>query len=121
MGDADDRIVLYHNPSCSKSRQASALLDDSGLAFETVRYLDRPLDERQLRDLLAILDDPPEKLVRKDGHFKELGLDAADYTEPDEVVALLVAHPRLMERPVVVRGGRAVIGRPTERVTELLS
>ena len=115
-----DKLVLYHNPSCSKSRGADGILQERGVEFETVRYLDNPLTEAELKDLLDILDDPPAALVRKDPHFKELGLNADDYTERDSVAALLAEHPRLMERPVVVKGDRAVIGRPTERVQELL-
>jgi arsenate reductase len=115
-----DRLVLYHNPKCSKSRQAEGILTDRSVDFDTVRYLDDPLSEQELLDLLAILDDPPAKLVRKDPYFKELGLDADDYTEPAAVAALLAEHPRLMERPVVVKGDRAVIGRPPERIEALI-
>src|SRR5690349_19578734 len=117
---ADDNLVLYHNPSCSKSRSANEILTAAGADYETVQYLKQPLDAAGLGQLLDIPEDPPEALVRKDGYFKELGLDPADYTTKAAVVQLLVEHPRLMERPVVVKGGRAVIGRPTERVQQLL-
>jgi len=116
---ADD-LVLYHNPSCSKSRGADALLSDRGLDYETVRYLNDPLGEDELKALLDKLEDPPEALVRKDGYFRELGLAPEDYTDRDSVAGLLAEHPRLMERPVVVKGDRAVIGRPPERVADLL-
>ncbi|MBI2703783.1 MAG: arsenate reductase family protein [Actinobacteria bacterium] len=114
------KLVLYHNPSCSKSRGADGILKARGADYQTVRYLDDPLTEDELKELLDILDDPPAALVRKDPHFKSLGLDAADYTDRDSVAALLAAHPRLMERPVVVKGDRAVIGRPPERIEALL-
>lgn len=114
-------VVIYHNPKCSKSRAALALLEERGVAHDTVLYLRDPLDAAGLTALVEVLDDPPAALVRKDGRFRELGLEAGDYTEPAAVVALLSEHPELMERPVVVAGGRAVIGRPTERVAELLT
>ena len=67
-----------------------------------------------------MVDVAPGALVRKDKHFKDLGLNAADYATVDAVVKLLVEHPRLMQRPIAVRGGRAVVGRPSEKVEELL-
>ena len=73
-----------------------------------------------LRRILELVDDAPAELVRKDANFRELGLDAGDYTSVDAVVALLVEHPKLMQRPVAVRGERAVIARPSEKVEELL-
>ena len=79
-----------------------------------------PLDRATLERLLALLAGPPGDLVRKDKRFKELGLRAEDYTTGARVVALLLEHPELMERPVVVRGTRAVIARPSEKVLELL-
>jgi len=79
-----------------------------------------PLDRATLERLLALLAGPPGDLVRKDKRFKELGLRAEDYTTRARVVALLLEHPELMERPVVVRGTRAVIARPSEKVLELL-
>ncbi|MEJ2087138.1 MAG: arsenate reductase family protein [Gammaproteobacteria bacterium] len=113
-------ITLYHNPNCSKSRGAKEILESRGADFEVVEYLKRPLTVEEIRDLLALLPDDPAELVRKDSHFKELGLDAQDYTTADAVAALLAEHPRLMQRPIAVRGGKAVIGRPSERVEELL-
>lgn len=78
-----------------------------------------PVDEATLRDIIAKLTDPTADMVRKDGHFAELGLDAAAYTSEDDVVALLLLHPELMQRPIAVVGDRAVIGRPSERVFEV--
>ena len=73
-----------------------------------------------MREVIGMIDDPPAELVRKDKNFKDLGLDAGDYTREDDVVALLREHPRLMQRPVVVRGKRAVIARPSKKVETLL-
>lgn len=85
-----------------------------------VEYLKEPLDEPTLRSIIAKLTDPVADLVRHDGHFAELGLDDDGYTNDDEVVELLLAHPKLMQRPIAVVGDRAVIGRPSERVFEVL-
>jgi arsenate reductase (glutaredoxin) len=79
-----------------------------------------PPDRATLKRFLELLAGPPGDLVRKDKRFKELGLREADYVTREQVVALLLEHPELMERPVVVRGQRAVIARPAERVEELL-
>ncbi len=113
-------ITLYHNPNCSKSRGAKEILEARGEAFETVEYLKTPLDAGEIAKLLSLLPDPPSELVRKDAHFKELGLDAANYENAEAVAALLAEHPKLMQRPVAVRGDRAVIARPSELVATLL-
>lgn len=115
-----DSIVVYHNPACSKCRGALAILRDRNVPFDTVEYLREPLSEAQLKDLLALLDAPPAELVRKDANFRALGLNAAHYATADAVAKLLAAHPQLMQRPVVVRGDRAVLARPSERVEALL-
>lgn len=112
-------LRLLHNPKCSKSRTALDLLQSQGADPEVIRYLDTPPDRATLELVATQLDDP-SVLVRKDPHFKELGLDPADYTDAAAVVDLLVEHPRLMERPVAIRGDRAVLGRPPERVLDLL-
>ncbi len=115
-----DRIVLYHNPACSKSRGALAILREREVEFDIVEYLKTPLSETDLKCILGMIDDPPADLVRKDGNFKNLGLDANDYIAADAVAALLVEHPKLMQRPVAVRGDHAIIARPSEKVEELL-
>ena len=73
-----------------------------------------------MRGFIRMIDDPPAELVRKDKNFKDLGLDAGDYTTEDAVVALLLEHPRLMQRPVAVRRDRAIIARPSAKVEALL-
>lgn len=113
-------LHLLHNPRCSKSRAALEAIRVSGQDAQVVTYLTHPLDEAQLRDVLGKLDDPPAALVRRDGLYAELGLREADIATADQVAALLAQHPQLMERPVLVRGDRAIIGRPTERVVAFL-
>jgi arsenate reductase len=113
-------VVVYHNPSCSKSRGALEILRERGIDVEVVEYLHAPPDRAALERIVDAISDPPDALVRKDKRFKELGLDASSFTSREAVVALLLEHPELMERPVVFRGERAVIARPSERVAELL-
>lgn len=113
-------ITLYHNPNCSKSRGARDILEAKGVEIDIVEYLQEPLSAAEIEELLIKLGDAPEALVRKDNHFKELGLNDEDYTSVETVAALLAEHPRLMQRPIGVRGGKAVIARPSERIEELL-
>lgn len=115
-----ERVVLYHNPACSKSRGAKAILEALDVDFDIVEYLKTPLGEAELRRILDLVDDLPAELVRRDANFRMLGLNAGDYTTEDAVVDLLLRHPGLMQRPVAVRGERAVIACPSERVEELL-
>ena len=111
---------MYHNPSCSKSRGALEILADKGVEHDVVEYLKGPPDRASLERILDSVDDAPAELVRKDGRFDELGLTASDYTTREAVVELLLEHPELMQRPVIFRGERAVIARPSEKVLELL-
>ncbi|HEX6423636.1 MAG TPA: ArsC/Spx/MgsR family protein [Acidimicrobiales bacterium] len=114
-------LTLLHNPKCSTSRHALDEVTAAGSDVEVVQYLKTPLDRDALLELMAKLEDPPADLVRKDGFFRDLGLDAGDHTTPEAVADLLVEHPRLMQRPVLVRGDRAIIGRPKDRVASFLA
>ncbi|HEX5693371.1 MAG TPA: arsenate reductase (glutaredoxin) [Arenimonas sp.] len=116
-----ETIRIWHNPRCSKSREAMKLLQDRGVEAEVVDYLGQPPSPAVLQALLAKLGGDPRQLVRfKEDEAKALGLSADDERPATEWAALLAAHPRLIERPVLEVGGRAVIGRPTERLLELL-
>lgn len=111
---------LYHNPRCSKSRGALELLQSRGHAPEVVPYLDQPPTEGELRDLLRMLGVGPRALIRTgEAEYTSLGL-ADPSLDDDALIAAMVAHPRLIERPILVHGGRAVIGRPPERILDLL-
>lgn len=114
-------VTIYHNPKCSTSRHAMDVLEEQGVEATVVQYLKTPLDEAALKDLIDKLEDPVPDLVRKDPYFKQLGLAAEDFTTTDAVVRLLVEHPRLMQRPVLARGDRAIIGRPKDRVAPFLT
>ena len=114
-------LTIYHNPRCSTSRHALDAVAGTGVGADVVQYLRTPLDREQLLELLGKLEDPPADLVRQDAHFAELGLSADDYTTPEQVADLLAEHPRLMQRPVLVRGDRAIIGRPKSRADEFVA
>jgi arsenate reductase len=115
-----DNVVVYHNPVCSKSRGALEILGERGVDAEVIEYLKTNPSRADLVRILDAISDEPAALVRKDKRFQELELDAADYTTREQVVAVLLEHPELMERPVVFVGDKAVIARPSERVNELL-
>jgi arsenate reductase len=117
---AVDEFLVFHNPSCSKSRGALEILREQGIDTDVVEYLKAPPDRATLERIVDSIPNPPAELVRKDKKFKELGLRAGDYTTRDAVVEILLAHPELMERPVVFRGDRAVIARPSELVLDLV-
>ena len=104
LDEGDIAGVQAHLDSCASCRRDFA---DAIVGFQAARSLP--------------VEDPPADLVRKDGFFADQGLDAADYTSPEAVADLLVAHPRLMQRPVLVRGDRAIIGRPKDRVPAFLA
>ena len=95
--------------------------DELGVDAEIILYQKTPPGRDELTWLVTHLEDPPADLVRKDSLFKKLGLDEADFRTPEAVVEIIAKHKMLMQRPVVVRGERAIIGRPKERVRELLS
>ena len=111
---------MYHNPVCSKSRGALDILGERGVETDVVEYLKAPPDRATVERILDAIPDPPAELVRKDKRFQDLGLSKDDYTDRESVTALLLEHPELMQRPVVFRGERAVIARPSEKVLELL-
>lgn len=111
--------VFLHNPRCSKSRAALALVREAGVELPVREYLQDPLSLDELRRLVQLLDVRPIEIARRgEPQFQALGL--GDTTPDDDVLRALAEHPILIERPIVVRGGRAVVGRPTEKVHELL-
>jgi len=113
-------MTFYHNPRCSKSRQALALLHERGITPKIVPYLDTPPDAAGLNRLLEQLALPARALLRTgEEEYRVLGLDNPALDEA-VLIEAMCAHPRLIERPIFVHGTRAVIGRPPERVLELL-
>ena len=114
------RLGLYHNPSCSKSRGALEILRERDAEFDVVEYLKEPLDRDTLARIAGRLPNPPEDLIRKDRNFERLGLDPNGYKTLEAVIELLLEHPELMQRPILIAGDRALICRPSEKVLELL-
>lgn len=113
-------IVLYHNPRCSKSRAALELLQSRELAVSAVSYLEAPPDASALRELLGKLGLEARQLLRTgEEAYRELNL-ADPALDEDALIAAMAAHPKLIERPIAVCGERAVVGRPPERVLEIL-
>ncbi len=113
-----DPLTLLHNPRCSKSRQAKALLEERGVAFRERRYLEEPLSPAELTELARRLGRPAAEWVRRgEAAYREAGLgpDASD----GDVLAAMADHPILIERPILVGPERAVLGRPPEKVLEL--
>ena len=114
------KVTIYHNPRCSKSRQTLALLEARGIAPEVVTYLETPPDASTLRALLEKLGLGARDLLRKgEEDYAALGLDRPSLDD-DALIAAMCQHPRLIERPIVVCGNRAVLGRPPENVLSLL-
>lgn len=117
---SQDPVTLYHNPRCSKSRQTKTLLEDHGIEAEVVEYLKTPPDEAQLRAILDMLGMAPRQLLRKsETIYKELNLKDPDLSD-EQLIQAMLEHPNLIERPIVIRGKQAAIGRPPESVLEIL-
>lgn len=112
------KAKIYHNPRCSKSRATLALLTERRVDLEVIEYLEAPPSKATLRDLMRKLDGPALAMVRTDEpEFKPY---AGRTLTDEEIIALLVEHPRLLQRPIVELGAKAQFGRPPERVLELL-
>lgn len=116
---SETEILLLHNPRCSKSRATEVLLEQAGVEYQTRTYLEEPLSRTELAELARRLDRPAAEFVRRgQSEFAEAGLSAG--SSQDEILDAMAAHPILMERPILVRGERAAIGRPPENVRALL-
>ena len=119
LPDSDDEILLLHTPRCSKSRATLALLEERGVRVEVRPYLEDPLSPAELEVLRGRLGRPVSEWVRrKESACTEAGLDAS--SGDSELIAAVARHPILMERPILVRGARAAIGRPPEDVLTIL-
>ena len=116
----DEPITVYEKPTCSKCREADRLLRESGVDFEKVNYYIEPIGEAKLRELLRKMGAGPRDILRSgEAVYKELGLGEREVSD-EELIRLMAAHPDLIQRPIVERGERAVLGRPTEKIRELL-
>lgn len=112
-------MKIYHNPRCGKSRQTLQLIEEAGIQPEIIQYIKEPVTVEELKGVLKKLGMKPQELLRtKEAIFKEQfkGKELSD----DEWIAAMIEYPKLMERPIVVKGDKAVLGRPPENVEELL-
>ena len=113
-------ITIYHNPNCSKSRQTLELLRERGVEPKIIHYLETPPDEETLQQLLQLMEMDPLDLVRKkEDLFQELAIEKR-LPDSQHLIRIMVENPILIERPIVVKGNRAVIGRPPDRVLTLI-
>jgi arsenate reductase len=116
-GSTMTTITIYHNPRCSKSRQTLALLQERDVDIQVVEYLQTPLDADTIRQLTEMLGIDPRDLIR-DKEYRALNLE--ETVDPAELIRRMVAHPEIIQRPIVVNGDNARIGRPPENVLEIL-
>ena len=115
-----DQITVYEKPTCTKCREMDRFLRDSNVDFSKVNYYIEPLSEQKLRDLIKKMGIKPRQLLRtSEPIYRDLQLGKKELSD-DELISLMVKHPDLMQRPIVERGDRAVLGRPTENVRSLL-
>ena len=115
-----EKIKIYHKPTCSKSRQGLKYLQEKGVEFEVVKYYDTPLTKNKLKTLLKKMDIKPAELLRKkEKSYKEFDFKNKNYTN-DQIIEFMIKDPSLMERPIIEKGDKAVVARPTERIDEVV-
>lgn len=112
-------ITIYHNPRCSKSRQGLAIVEESGKDFTIVKYLDDPLSEEKLSEIITLLGVSPMDLVRRNEAVWKDNYKGKHLTDT-EIVKAMVENPKIVERPIVVNGKKATIGRPPENILDIL-
>jgi arsenate reductase len=113
-------LTVYEKPTCTKCREMDRFLRESSVDFSKINYYLEPLGEKKLRELIKKMGITPRELLRtSEPVYRELGLSKKELSD-DEIISLMVNHPDLMQRPIVERGNRAVLGRPTENVKALL-
>lgn len=112
-------MKIYHNPRCSKSRQGLEILQNSNLQFETIKYLDTPVSETELTEIIQLLGIAPINLVRKNEAIWKENFKGKELTDA-QIIMAMVDNPKLIERPIVINNGKAVIGRPPELIKTIL-
>ncbi|SFV49947.1 Arsenate reductase [hydrothermal vent metagenome] len=112
------KVTIWHNPRCSKSREALKLLEEKGAKIEIFKYLDEEITKEDIKKLLSMIGAKPRDIMRtKEAIYKELGLK--DVEDDEELIDAMVAHHKLIERPIVIKEGKAIIGRPPTKVLDL--
>ena len=112
-------IKIYHNPRCRKSREGLTLLENSGKDFEVIKYLETPVTESELKDVIALLNISPLDLVRKNEAIWKSDFKGRVLSDT-EIINAMVSNPKLIERPIVINGTKAVVGRPPEQILTIL-
>jgi arsenate reductase len=112
-------MKIYHNPRCSKSRQGLAILEKAKIEFETIKYLENPISQKELQTIIDLLGIEPIELVRKNEAIWKQNFKGKELTN-SEIVQAMVENPKLIERPIVINNGKAVIGRPPEIINTVL-
>ena len=111
-------MKIYHNPRCSKSRQGVQLIKDAGIEPEIIEYLKHPLSEEDLKEIISLLGIRPIELVRKNEAIWKENYKGKELSDA-QVIEAMASHPKLIERPIVIKNGKAVIGRPPENIQQL--
>ncbi|WP_460219046.1 arsenate reductase (glutaredoxin) [Psychroserpens sp. MEBiC05023] len=112
-------INIYHNPRCSKSREGLALLENSGKDFEVIKYLDEPISEEQLKSIVNTLGVKPLELVRTNEAIWKSEYKEKTLTD-SQIIKAMTVHPKLIERPIVINGKKAIIGRPPIKILDII-
>ncbi len=115
-----EKITVYEKPTCTKCREVDKILRESGADYEKINYYVEPIGEKKLRELLGKMKITPRELLRSSEKiYKELQLAHSSHSD-DELIILMVKHPDLIQRPIVEKGKKAVLGRPVENINKLL-
>ena len=112
-------MKIYHNPRCSKSRQGLAIVEASNLNFEIIKYLETPVSEKEITEIIKLLGISPIDLVRKNEVIWKDNYKGKNLSD-SEVITAMIENPKLIERPIVINNGKAVIGRPPEIIKTIL-
>lgn len=112
-------ITIWHNPKCSKSREALAILEENGCESEVVKYLESKPGKKEIKELLSMLKLSARELMRvKEELYKELNLK--EEMDEEKLIEAMASHPKLIERPVIIKNGKAIIGRPTSLIVDFI-
>jgi arsenate reductase len=112
-------ITIYHNPRCSKSREGLALLEQSGKKFEVTKYLEDLISEKELKTIISKLDIKPIDLIRKNEAIWKSDYKGKELSD-EQIIKAMINNPKLIERPIIVNGNKAVIGRPKELILDIV-